>query len=102
MLDRQSGSLNVLNPNDVYSVEVLRSGAYLAIYGSNASGGALVITMKHGGERSTYLEQTPSWIVTIKYGGFQKTKAFYQPKYQHQYDSQNDIRSTIYWNAIIL
>ena len=58
--------------------------------------------MKHGGESSTYLEKTPSGIVTIKYNGFHKTKAFYQPKYQHENDSKNDTRTTVYWNPDIL
>ncbi|HTI57366.1 TonB-dependent receptor plug domain-containing protein, partial [Mucilaginibacter sp.] len=102
-LDADNASLNDINPNDVYSIEVLRSGAYLAIYGSNAPGGALVITMKHGNVGTAYFSQTPpNGIVTIKYGGFHKTKAFYQPKYAPKADSPESARTTIYWNPNML
>ena len=45
--------LNELNGSDIYSIEVLRSGAAKAIYGTSIQGGgALVITMNNGSEGS--------------------------------------------------
>jgi hypothetical protein len=96
-------SLNEVNPKDIYSIEVLKSGGLLALYGSNAPGGALVITMKHGGEGTAYFtEATPNGIVTFPFAGFYKAKAFYSPKYEHKTDGPPDTRSTIYWNPNIL
>src|SRR6185437_5482017 len=47
--------LNDLVANDIYSIEVLRSGAARAIYGTSIEhGGALIITMKHGGQDNKY------------------------------------------------
>jgi TonB-dependent Receptor Plug Domain len=102
MLD-PGASLNDLNPNDIYSVEVLRSGNYLSIYGSEAPLGALVITMKHGGEGTAYYTQLqPNGIMTFPFPGFYKAKAFYTPKYEHKNTGQPDNRTTIYWKPNIL
>ncbi len=97
--------LSELNIDDIYSVEVLTSGAYLAIYGSNASGGALIITTKRGGEAGNahYTLAQPSGIITFPFTGFYKAQAFYTPKYEHAADKQTpDNRSTIYWNPNII
>ncbi|HTI58189.1 MAG TPA: hypothetical protein VL525_04180, partial [Mucilaginibacter sp.] len=96
-------SVNDLNANDVYSVEVLRSQASYAIYGSSAPSGAIIITMKRGGVGTAYFTQTPpNGIVTIKYGGFHKIKAFYQTKYAPKVVGPESARSTIYWNPNML
>ena len=73
--------LNELNGNDIYSIEVLRSGAYLAVYGSNAPGGALVITTKRGGEKNYVTSETPAGLITYPFNGFYKARTFYTPKY---------------------
>jgi len=104
MLDDKA-SLNDINTNEIYSIEVLRGGGFLAIYGSNAPGGALVITMKHGGEGTGYFSsQLSNGITTCRYTGFYKAKAFYTPKYTlPKKDSDTaDLRSTIYWNPNIV
>jgi TonB-linked SusC/RagA family outer membrane protein len=44
----QQSRLNDLNPNDIESVEVLKSAAAAALWGSRASNGVLVITTKKG------------------------------------------------------
>jgi hypothetical protein len=99
-------SLNDLNTNDIYSIEVLRSGAYLAIYGSNASGGAIVVTTKRGGgENTSYITNTaPAGLITYSFKGYFKAKTFYSPKYNHpKTDNEpSDLRSTIYWNPNII
>ncbi len=104
ILDSKTASLDDINPDNVYSIEVLRSGAYLAIYGSNAPGGALVITMKRGGEGTAYFTQAaPNGIITYLFPGFYKAKAFYMPKYEPKGNAQiRDTRTTIYWNPNIL
>jgi hypothetical protein len=100
--------LNDLNANDIYSIEVLRSGSYLAIYGTNAGGGALVITTRRGGEPTEEGKYTtseiPAGLINYPFKGYFKAKAFYSPKYSHaKTDSEPlDLRSTIYWNPNII
>ncbi|HJP62791.1 MAG TPA: carboxypeptidase regulatory-like domain-containing protein, partial [Mucilaginibacter sp.] len=104
MLDPKA-SLNDINASDIYSIEVLRSGAYLAIYGSNAAGGALIITMKHGNEGTAHFTQMQSnGITTTLYVGFYKAKTFYMPKYDIlKKDAElRDERNTIYWNPNVI
>ncbi|MFB9843241.1 carboxypeptidase-like regulatory domain-containing protein [Mucilaginibacter ginsenosidivorans] len=96
--------LSQINTDEVYSIEVLRSGFATNIYGRSISGGgALVITTKRGTEWATDLYNIPpAGVVTLKYKGFHKTKAFYQPKYAPKADSPGSARSTIYWNPNML
>jgi len=97
--------LDELNANDIYSIEVLRSGAYLAIYGSNAPGGALVITMKRGGEDGRRITPKPLFgLTTYAFNGYYKAKAFYSPKYVQPTTGTErpDIRPTIYWNPKLI
>lgn len=92
--------LNDINANDIASIEVLRSGSYLAIYGSNAPGGAFVITTKRGGEDSRRVTPEPLLgLLSYPYIGYYKTKAFYAPKYTANSTKQiPDLRKAIYWN----
>ncbi|MBS1523227.1 MAG: TonB-dependent receptor plug domain-containing protein [Bacteroidetes bacterium] len=97
--------LNDLNASDIYSIEVLRSGAYTAIYGSIAGGGALVITMKHGGEGDGRIPAKPLFgLATLAFKGYYKAKDFYCPKYPHpKTDAEKpDLHNTIYWNPNII
>lgn len=52
-----------INPNDIENVEVLKSGAAAAIYGSNASQGVILITTKKGqpGQTRYSLRSSNSW-----------------------------------------
>lgn len=97
--------LDDLSTDQIYSIEVLRSGGLLALYGSDAPGGALVITTKHGNEGTAYFTQAqPNGIMTFPFAGFHKAKAFYVPKYgsPKKDAEQPDMRSTVYWNPNIL
>ena len=98
------GHLDDLNADDIYSIEVLRSGNYLAIYGSNAPGGALVITTKHGSQHNYVTSETPAGLITYPFNGFYKARAFYSPKYSGpKNDARSaDMRNTIYWNPNII
>lgn len=48
IIDGLPGSFNLLNPNDIASIEVLKDGAAAAIYGSRAANGVIIITTKQG------------------------------------------------------
>jgi hypothetical protein len=95
--------LGTLNAQDIYSIEVLRSGGNLAIYGSNAAGGALIITSKRGSDPSYVTSESPSGLITYAFKGYYKAKVFYSPQYTHpKTDAEPlDLRSTIYWNPDI-
>jgi hypothetical protein len=99
-----SHEMDNLSASDVYSIEVLRSGAYLAIYGSEAPGGALVITTKRGSEDGYAIaNRDPTGIITYPFSGFYKARKFYSPKYGTKNNVQQpDLRSTIYWNPNII
>jgi hypothetical protein len=92
-----------INTEDVYSIEVLESNTYLAIYGSNAPGGALVITLKRGGE-STHDDKSTSGLIILPFNGFYKVKEFYSPKYADpkKETEVDDLRNTIYWNPDVI
>ena len=95
-------SLDDLNALDIYSIEVLRSGGYLAIYGSNAPGGALVITTKRGAD-PVDVDNTPAaGVLTFPFKGFYIAREFYSPKYDKTNTTAGDFRTTIYWEPDIV
>jgi len=98
LLPDQSYVFDMVNLSDIYSVELLKSGAYLALYGTSAPGGALVFTTKRGGEYKNKPIVSPG-LIRFSFKGFYKSKEFYSPKYEHQGDNndQKDLRSTICW-----
>lgn len=48
IIDGLPGSLSLLNPDDIASIEVLKDGAAAAIYGSRAANGVVIVTTKKG------------------------------------------------------
>ena len=48
IIDGIEGDLNLLNPNDIESISVLKDAASGAIYGSRASNGVIVVKTKRG------------------------------------------------------
>ncbi|WP_295796537.1 carboxypeptidase regulatory-like domain-containing protein [Mucilaginibacter sp.] len=92
-----------LNSNDIEGIEVLTGPHFAAIYGSQAAGGALMITTKRGRKINNYYKEAPGVIVyTAK--GFYKAREFYSPQYDNPHTNQKmaDLRSTIYWNPNII
>jgi TonB-dependent starch-binding outer membrane protein SusC len=55
-------NLNLVNVNDIESIDILKDGAAAAIYGTDASGGVIVITTKRGKAGKLQAD------VTINYG----------------------------------
>lgn len=82
----------------------MRSGAFLAVYGSDAPGGALVITTKRGSGNNYVTSETPAGLITYPFKGFYKARTFYSPKYTSTKNDamQLDLRTTIYWNPNII
>lgn len=48
LIDGVPGSLNMLNPSDIESIDVLKDAASAAIYGSRAANGVILVTSKKG------------------------------------------------------
>lgn len=98
--------LNDVNVSDVYSIEVLSSINAMSIYGSSIEkGGALIITMKHGGDHNYLTSENPAGLISYIFKGYYPARTFYSPKYDKpntgNYQTP-DLRSTIYWNPNII
>ena len=51
IVDGQPSDINIINPNDVASISILKDAASSAIYGSRASNGVILITTKAGNNK---------------------------------------------------
>jgi hypothetical protein len=96
---------------NIQSIEVLRSGAYVSSYGTRASGGVLVITTKKGdidydADLHSELEKKrkENNFVFINAKGYTPYRKFYSPDYSNPSGSNTmpDLRSTIYWQPNVL
>ena len=95
--------LSSINPNDVESIEILKSGAYSSLYGSRGGGGVLIINTKRGERNTNYRSYSPG-ITSYKPQGFYKSKVFYSPNYENPAINLKipDLRTTIYWNPNVV
>ena len=48
LIDGMEGDMNVLNPNDIETISILKDAAASSIYGSRAPFGVILITTKKG------------------------------------------------------
>jgi TonB-dependent SusC/RagA subfamily outer membrane receptor len=95
--------LTSIVPQDVESIEILKSIGYTAIYGSRGGGGIILITTKRG--KSGYSTNTYApGILTYNPVGIFEPKEFYVPNYGIAATNSNspDLRTTIYWNPKII
>ena len=94
--------LSVVNVNDIETVEVLKSVANTAIYGSSGGGGILIINTKRGQVDNNYRSYSPG-VMSYKPQGFFKARTFYSPNYDDPSINVKipDLRTTIYWNPTI-
>jgi hypothetical protein len=95
--------LNSIQPQDVKTIEILKSIGYTAIYGSRGGGGVIVITTKRG--EPGYVSNTYApGIVTYTPIGIFQAKEFYSPNYADPKinTAVADLRTTIYWNPRVV
>lgn len=93
-----------INPYDIASIEVLRSGTYTAIYGSRGGSGVIVINTKRGnGDYSAVHVYTPG-VITYSPKGYYNARVFYSPQYDDPKvnTALADARTTIYWKPNIV
>jgi TonB-dependent SusC/RagA subfamily outer membrane receptor len=94
--------LDNIIPNDVETVEILKSIGNTAIYGSRGGNGVIIITTKRGGSAGYNSTKSVEGITTFMPKGYTPTREFYSPKYSPEStDKAPDFRSTIYWNPLI-
>ncbi|MDY8137965.1 TonB-dependent receptor [Aquimarina sp. 2201CG5-10] len=56
IIDGIQGNFDLLNPNDIESIEVLKDGAAAAIYGSLSANGVILVTTKSGKDGKVKIE----------------------------------------------
>ena len=100
-------NLNTLNAQDIDNIAVLKNASALAIYGSQAANGVIVIeSKKYRSERiSIRLSRALNYSVQqVRLDGasFTAVRRFYAPKYTEvDVDDKQDFRPTIYWNPVV-
>ena len=97
-------NLNLVNVNDIETIDILKDGAAAAIYGSDASGGVIVITTKKGkaGKLQTDLNvnygrefyKDPKLADANEYTEVQKRRF-------SNYTTPSWATSTDWWNTVI-
>ncbi|WP_411273849.1 TonB-dependent receptor plug domain-containing protein [Daejeonella sp.] len=95
--------ISSINPQDVESIEILKSGANTAIYGMRGGGGVLVINTKRGEVSRDYRSFAPG-IISYNPKGLYKAREFYSPNYADPKINSKmaDLRTTIYWNPNVV
>jgi TonB-dependent SusC/RagA subfamily outer membrane receptor len=95
--------LSSINPNDVETIEILKSAANTAIYGMRGGGGVLIINTKRG-ESNTDYRNYASGIMGYNPRGFYKGREFYAQNYSDPdiNPKVSDLRTTIYWNPNVI
>ena len=76
--DNPVNRLADVNPNDIESVQVLKSAAATAIYGSKATNGVVIITTKRGRSGA------PRFTVSQRVGTYQPLKLLGSRKFTHE------------------
>ena len=89
-------SLDDIVVSDVETVEILKSSATTAIYGSQGGSGVIVITTKRGVGITSSNSYTPG-LINYNPKGYALVRAFYSPKYDVTPDSKPDLRTTVFW-----
>lgn len=64
LIDGIEGDLEMLNPNDIESISVLKDAASASIYGSKASAGVILVTTKQGKAERVRVEYSGSYSFT--------------------------------------
>ena len=71
LIDGVEGDMNVVDPNDIESISVLKDASSAAIYGSKAANGVILITTKRGqsGKPNLTYSALFGWSKTCRFDG---------------------------------
>ncbi len=92
----------LLDINDVSDAFALPATSVYAIFGSRASGGAIVINTKKGFVQQNKLNSN---IQIVPAAGYQQPAEFYSPVYETQLQKEapiHDLRTTLYWKPDVV
>ena len=64
LIDGMEGNMNMLNPNDIESISVLKDAAASSIYGSRAPFGVILVTTKSGKKGKTSVNYNNSFRIS--------------------------------------
>ncbi len=85
-----------LNANDIKTIGVLRSSIDLAIFGANGANGAIVVTLRKGGD----FNESVRGLIQTNLIGYQLPSRFYSPRYGVTVPSDHptkDNRIILHW-----
>lgn len=101
LIDGTPGDANMLNPNDVESVSVLKDAASAAIYGSRAPFGVVLITTKNAQKgkasvsySSEYSFQTPQNVPDLVTDGYDWAQHFYDARYGYYHKNPTSMNTS--------
>lgn len=92
----------LLDISDVSDAFALPATSVYAIFGSRASGGAIVINTKKGFVQQNKMNSN---IQTVAAAGYQQPVEFYSPVYETKWQKETetrDFRTTIYWKPNVV
>ncbi|MGI4749887.1 MAG: TonB-dependent receptor plug domain-containing protein [Janthinobacterium lividum] len=89
--------INIINPEDVETVEVLKS-ATASIYGMSAGGGVLVITTKLKRNNELISRISPNMLSYLAYGFNKSGTSYNAPNIDFTLESSINKNMTVYWN----
>lgn len=94
--------------SDIASVEILRSGGYIAVYGTRGAGGVIIITTKRGGidyaayEKDEYGNIIKKSLPPLSNVSFAPRREFYIPPYNPEEKNTRPQQATVYWAPNII
>jgi hypothetical protein len=95
-------SISMINQFDINRIEILKGPGTTGIYGGRGSGGVIAFFSEMGSMEEIDPEGGKH-IIVHQAAGFDRIRQFYSPKYETtEYYELPDMRSTVYWNPIVL
>lgn len=99
-MSADAGLFTGMSPYDIDHIDVLCGANAVAIYGTRAAGGAIVVYTKKG------VDATPrsKGLIDFTLEGYYTAKEFYSPNYENPTETEKlkpDYRTTLYWNSSV-